>query len=192
MTLTANRKIWLALGALALAQTAVLAGMVIDRVRLLRTGREITLPVVPVDPRDFFRGEFVRLGYDVGRVPLQLLAGPAPAANAPFYVTLEKSGDGSWRPARISRDLPDSLPSDRIVLKARTRGAWPEHPSPTQTLWVRYGIESYFVPQGQGPELEKLAREKKLAAILAVDSAGNAAIKALLVEGRDKLQDPLF
>lgn len=192
MTLTANRKIWLALGALALAQTAVLAGMVIDRVRLLRTGREITLPVVPVDPRDFFRGEFVRLGYDVARVPQRLLSGPAPAANAPFYVVLDKAGDGSWRPARVTRDWPGAVPATSIVLKGRARYAWAEHPSPTQTQWVRYGIESYFVPQGQGPELEKLAREKKLAAVLAVDSAGNAAIKALLVEGRDKLQDPLF
>jgi uncharacterized membrane-anchored protein len=192
MTLTPHRKIWLALGALALAQTAVLAGMVIDRVRLLRTGREITLPIVPIDPRDFFRGEFVRLGYDVARVPQSLLSGPAPAANAAFYVVLDKAGDGAWRPVRVTRDWPGTVPATGIVLKGRTRYSWPATPSPTQTLWVRYGIESYFVPQGQGPELEKLAREKKLSAVVAVDSGGNAAIKALLVEGRDKLQDPLF
>ena len=56
--------------------------MVIDRVRLLKTGREITLPIVPVDPRDLFRGEYVRLGYDIGRVPLRLLDGPPPRDKA--------------------------------------------------------------------------------------------------------------
>ena len=66
---------------MALAQTAVLAYMVIDRVRLLSSGREITLPIIPVDPRDLFRGEYVRLGYDIGRVPVSLLDGPAPGAN---------------------------------------------------------------------------------------------------------------
>jgi uncharacterized membrane-anchored protein len=192
MTLTPTRRIWLALGIVALAQTAVLAGMVIDRVRLLRTGREITLPVVPVDPRDFFRGEYVRLGYDVARIPQQLLSGPAPAANAPFYVVLDRTDAGPWHPVGVTRDWPDSVPASGIVLKARSSYPWPAAPSPTHTQWVRYGIESYFVPQGQGPELETLAREKKLSAMVAVDSRGNAAIKALLVEGRDKLQDPLF
>jgi len=60
--MTATRKVRLALAILALAQTGVLAAMVIDRVRLLTSGREITLPIVPVDPRDLFRGEYVRLG----------------------------------------------------------------------------------------------------------------------------------
>ena len=65
-----SRKLLLSLAIVALAQTTVLAAMVIDRVRLLSSGREITLPIVPVDPRDLFRGEYVRLGYDVGRVPI--------------------------------------------------------------------------------------------------------------------------
>ena len=56
MTVSRN-KILLSLAILALAHTAVLAYMVVDRVRLLKSGREITLPIVPVDPRDLFRGE---------------------------------------------------------------------------------------------------------------------------------------
>ena len=70
-----NRMI-LTLVIVALAQTGVLAGMVVDRVRLLKTGREITLPIVPVDPRDLFRGQYVRLGYDISRIPVNLLEGP--------------------------------------------------------------------------------------------------------------------
>ena len=101
--MTAPRNLLLALAIVALAQTGVLAAMVVDRVRLLKSGREITLPIVPVDPRDLFRGEYVRLGYDVGRVPVRLLEGPRPRPNAPFYVVLEKNADGAWTPVQ---DVP--------------------------------------------------------------------------------------
>ena len=98
-----KNRIVLTLVIVALAQTGVLAGMVVDRVRLLKTGREITLPIVPVDPRDFFRGQYVRLGYDISRVPARLLEGPLPDANAAFYVTLERKPDGAWVPIKLSR-----------------------------------------------------------------------------------------
>jgi hypothetical protein len=114
-----KNRVWLALVIVALAQTGVLAGMVTDRVRLLKTGREITLPIVPVDPRDFFRGEYVRLGYDIGRVAARLFDGPLPDPNAAFYVTLERKPDGTWAPIRLSRTWTEESSPDRIVLKSR-------------------------------------------------------------------------
>jgi len=57
---------------------------------------------------------------------------------------------------------------------------------------VRYGIESYFVPEGQGRTLEALAREKKLASLIAVDGKGNAAIKGILIDGVLQYEEPLF
>jgi uncharacterized membrane-anchored protein len=190
--MTATRKILLALAILALAQTGVLAAMVIDRVRLLTSGREITLPIVPVDPRDLFRGEYVRLGYDVGRVPANLLEGPRPRLNRPFYVVLEKKPDGTWAPIKISRAKPSEASADRIVLKGRSTFGWSSTASPDAVLAVRYGIESYFVPEGQGKRLEVLAREKRMAALIAVDAKGNAAIKGLIVDRALQYEEPLF
>ena len=43
--------------------------MVVDRVRILREGREVTLQTRPVDPRDFLRGDYVVLSYDISSVP---------------------------------------------------------------------------------------------------------------------------
>ena len=40
-----------------LLQAGLLAWMLADRVMLLKNGREIRLQVVPVDPRDLFRGD---------------------------------------------------------------------------------------------------------------------------------------
>ncbi len=189
-----KNRIVLTLVIVALAQTGVLAGMVADRVRLLKTGREITLPIVPVDPRDLFRGQFVRLGYSISRIPVNLLEGPLPKPNAAFYVTLERKPDGAWLPIKLSRSYVAESSPDRIVLKARAQfGRLNESPNtPNAVHMVKYGIESYFVREGQGPRLEALARDKKLAARIAVDSGGNAAVKGLVVDGVVQYEEPLF
>jgi uncharacterized membrane-anchored protein len=183
-----------ALALLALVQTGVLGAIVFDRLRLLTSGREITLPIVPVDPRDLFRGEYVELGYAVGRIPARLLDGPLPSPNAAFYVTLEKAQDGSWTAIKLSRDKPQEASPDRIVLKGRSRfGRLALDASdPNAIMSVRYGIEQYFVPEGEGPRLEALARDKKLAALIAVDGGGNAAIKGILIDGRLQYLEPLL
>jgi uncharacterized membrane-anchored protein len=190
--MTAPRNLLLALAIVALAHTGVLAAMVVDRVQLLTSGREITLPIIPVDPRDLFRGEFVRLRYDIGRVPVRLLEGPRPRPTAPFFVVLEKNAQGVWTPLKISRAKPAEASPDRIVLKARSAFRWPPGTSPNADLSARYGIESYFVPEGQGRRLENLAREKRMAALIAVDARGNAAIKGLLIDEKLQYEEPLF
>jgi uncharacterized membrane-anchored protein len=181
--MSARVKTLLALAAVALAQTAVLAYMVTDRVTLLRTGREITLPIVPVDPRDLFRGEYVRLSYAISTVPTTLVEGPYPQRNEVLYLVLEKeAGDEAWRAIRAARTIPDGLNPDQLVLKGRVAfGAT-----------VHYGIESYFVPQGEGRRLEALARSRKLAVLVAVDAAGNAAIKGLVIDGELRYEEPLL
>jgi uncharacterized membrane-anchored protein len=185
------RKTMLALAAVALAQTAVLAYMVIDRIRLIKTGREITLPIEPIDPRDLFRGEYVRLAYPIARVPLAPADGVPVKRNEALYVVLEKAAEGSWRPVEVARTLRREDSPSRIVLKARSLWNAPVHVGwPGAT--VRYGIESYFVPQGEGPKLEAAARDRKLAALVAVDKGGNAAIKGLIIDGKLQYEEPLF
>jgi uncharacterized membrane-anchored protein len=183
--MSAPIKTLLAIAAVALAQTAVLASMVIDRVTLLRTGREIILPIVPVDPRDLFRGEYVRLSYSISTVPMALAGGAHLQRNQVLYVVVEKkAGDEAWQAVRATRTFPDDLNPDQVVLKGRVLFG-----SATSET-VRYGIESYFVPQGEGPRLEALARNRKLAVLIAVDNAGNAAIKGLLIDGKLQYEEP--
>jgi uncharacterized membrane-anchored protein len=52
-------------GAAILIQVALLAAMVVDRAQVLREGTEVKLQTRPVDPRDFLRGDYVVLGYDI-------------------------------------------------------------------------------------------------------------------------------
>jgi uncharacterized membrane-anchored protein len=194
---------WLIAGLVVVGlQTAALGSMVWDRIQLLKTGREIVLPVVPVDPRSLFRGDYVILSYDAQRVPVSLIT-PELDAKRPreFYVRMAKTGE-TWAPVATS-EQPSPAAVDQISVKARARfGYWPNRmapqtgtPSrslPEPVLQVRYGIESYFVAEGKGVALEQMARDKKLAAVIAVDAKGNAAIKGLMIDGKLQYEEPLL
>mgnify|MGYP000252797584 CR=1 FL=1 len=181
-----------AIVASAVLLSAILGWMVVDRVRLLASGREIVLPIRPVDPRDLFKGDYVRLGFDISVLDKEIAPGEIappgyhspPRAMRTVYVTLEQQADQSWKPVAAAFRAPASPRADQVVIKGRMR-AW----SPRQ---VNYGIERYFVPEGTGGGLEKLARTSKLAAIVAVDAKGNAAIKGLVVDGRRVYEEPLL
>jgi len=53
-------------------------------------------------------------------------------------------------------------------------------------------LEDFFVPEGTGRELEKLVGQKKLDALIAIDDAGNAGMKGLMVEGKRVYEEPLL
>ena len=176
-----------------------------DKQGLLRHGREIVLPVTPVDPRDLFRGDYVILGYAVAQVPGpagesgKLDPGPivpgkaTPAAalrpRTPLYATLEQQADGGWQAVASSRTHPGSVATNQVVLQGRTN----ERPwSRPGTVQLRYGIESYFVPEGTGKPLEDSVREKKIQALIAVAKDGTAAIKGLIIDGERHEDPPLL
>ena len=177
----------------AVLMTGILGWMVVDRVRLLKSGREIVLPIRPVDPRDLFKGDYARLGFDISLIDAALLPAPEPlppnviyqrTAPRTVFVTLEQQSDQSWKPVAVGERLPGAVPANRIVLKGRTE-SWDRRR-------VIYGIERYFVPEGTGGRIEELARTSKLAAIVAVDRNGNAAIKGLVTDGKRIYEEPLF
>ena len=71
-----------------------------------------------------------------------------------------------------------------VVLKGRVDTVWPGAEGKPPNGRIRYGIESYFVPEGTGKEIESAVRDKKVRAVLAVGADGTAAIKALEVDGK--------
>ena len=183
--------LWLGIAGVAFVQAAVLGWMIWERAHLLATGREVVLEVVPVDPRSLFRGDYVILAYDMSRIDTPS-AMPPPARGDDIYVALQKGDEGKWLVAGAGRDRPASTAADQVVLKGRVQYATTgSEQAPSQT-GVRYGIESFFVPEGTGRELEALVREKKLSALVAVDGDGNAGIKGLVVDGKRVYEEPLL
>ncbi len=195
-------RVWLAAILVCLLQTGAIAAMIANRAMLLAHGREIVLDVTPIDPRDLFRGDYVRLGYPIASLSSSLVQMPERIATGmPIFVTIERQGqpeEEKWVPVAASPVRPDSLETDNaILLQGVVDWWWPEGSlargwyGTESALHVKYGIESYFVPEAKGHDLERITRDGAVKAVISVDRKGNAAIKALIVEGR-RYGEPLF
>lgn len=182
-------------GAAALVQVALLTLMIIDRVQILRDGTEVTLQTRPVDPRDFLRGDYVVLGYDITQLPAGPLQNQPSGERHPLvYVKLTPNRAGVYGALSVHAG-PVEVASPEVLIRGRlTYGAscGSKHDTFCETLTVRYNLESYFVPEGEGRKLEDIRNQGKLSVVAAVLPSGRAAIKRLLIDGKPVYEEPWF
>lgn len=159
-------------------QSAALAYMIADRQAMLNAGRVVTLKVVPVDPRDIFRGDYVILSYDISRLePAKLQGDDKFDYGDIVYVTLVREGD-VWNAAAVAKDKPVALQGG-VPLRGTVQSFEAAEGGAITSLSLSYGIESYFVPEGTGRALEDERQKGSLSIDVAVDAQGRGAIKAL-------------
>ena len=92
-------------GAAILIQLALLAAMVVDRAQILREGTEVKLQTRPVDPRDFLRGDYVVLGYDISQLKAGSLKDqPAGSRNPIVFVKLAPNRAGLYEAVSVHAD----------------------------------------------------------------------------------------
>jgi uncharacterized membrane-anchored protein len=195
-------RVWLAAILVALLQTGVIAYIIVNRAIHLAHGREIVLDVIPVDPRDLLRGDYVRLSYPASRLNGSIVHLPEhPEDGMPIFVTLERQGQApadKWVAVAASTERPALPETDgKIVLRGDLE-SWYLHDetgraklSAGDHINVKYGIETYFIPEGTGAALERLTREGAVKTIVNVDGDGKAAIKGLIVDG-ERHDETLF
>lgn len=183
--------IWTAVALVAALQSAALIWMVAGRISLLKSGREMTVEVVPVDPRDLFRGEYVILGYTFSGTGDTTLPSGTKRGDR-LYATLKSSAGSKWDLVSVAPAYPEKIEPGQAVLSGIASDVWQNSEQGLATGRIRYGIESYFVPEGKGRELETMVRDKKIEAVLAVSDSGQAAIKALVIDGKRVHEEPLF
>lgn len=176
----------------ALLQTAVLGYIVQSRAAILRHGTEVLLKTAPVDPRDFLRGDYVVLNYDISSVPVSSISGSMPvgADERTLWVRLKPGEGGFWQVAESSfARLPEADGS--VVLQTQpfySQGVSGE----VETIRVEYGIERYYVPEGEGLALEDARRQGEVTIVASVGTSGVAQIKRLLVDGKPAYEEPLY
>jgi len=190
-----GKRLVLAAVLLAVAQIAFLSWMIAGRAAILRNGQEVLLKVQPIDPRDLLRGDYVRLGYEIRDVPVKLVAN-APAGDfftqqGPIIVRLGKDGDGYWRVRSASLGEPQGQPpTGEVDIRGTVSDGWSL--GPEASFSVDYGIDRFYVPEGEGRAIETDMRERPFGILAAVASDGTAQIKALM-DGETKLyEEPLY
>ena len=137
------------------------------------TGTEILLKTAPVDPRDLFRGDYVNLRYEISSISMPKV--PADRSFNPdetIYATLSRE-DKFWNIDAISHDKPE-LKEESVCMKGKVMYA------SSDRLTVEWGIESYFVPEGEGRIIER-QRNLDLSVLVSVDSSCSSVIKSLLI-----------
>ena len=144
-------------------QVAILLLMIVLDGLPLLLGERVKLDVIPVDPRDLFRGDYVVLNYDFTRIePHQIEGLPLPenrwdwysdVSGRDVYVSLKQEGDHA-EVAGISVNRP----AGGSYLRGRMQ-------SPYR---VECGIEAYYVQEGEGLRLENLIRSRSIQAEVAL------------------------
>lgn len=147
--------------AFVLLQVLVLAYMAVSHYAVEWVGEEVRLKTAPVDPRDLFYGDYVILNYEISELDLSKFSLPKDETlerGDKVYVVVKKNGD--YHELVSAHVKKPSVSTEEHILKARvqyvTRNWDPQlgESSEIQLVRVVYGFERYYVPEGEGKELE--------------------------------------
>lgn len=169
-------------GLLALFQLALISIPLVDRLDVQLTGTVVPLELVPVDPRDLLRGDYVIINLAIGRIPRKLAGAESLKPGQSVFLELERDGEGPARPASVSTDLPGS---GALAIAGIVRS------SSAETVWIDYGIDAFFLPEGEGREIERLDTSRVLLEV-AIAEDGRSLPLNLLVDGNAFKSDGSF
>lgn len=183
---------------IVLLQSLVLAAMIAKRQYSLNTGTQVVLETQPIDPRSLFRGDYVRLNYTISSLRLDELGGDDEFRRHDTLYLRLRPGEPYWQPVAVYHRPPQPAPEE-VVLRGEVQYSRGQMWNPqtreselVRNLRVRYGIENYFVPEGEGRRLERPTEGEEIALRVAVDRYANAAISAVLVNGEEVYRETLF
>lgn len=178
----------------AALQTAVIGYMVESRASILRNGADIRLRTMPVDPRDLLRGDFVTLSYPISVIPKSIVTGGVPQAGARqrLFVRLKPAADGLWTATQASF-APLAPEEGSVVLRTLPLTLYTSAADGLpETLFVQYGIERYYVPEGEGRVLEDARNQEELEVEARVATDGTPQIARLILRGEPVYDEPLY
>lgn len=175
----------------------VLVYMVLDRAAILRHGTEIVLKTAPIDPRDLMRGDYVRLRYeDISVVNGSLIVGEIPEQDGfvPLWLTLETGENGLAKVKSVSLEKPASSNPEEVYLKSEPVRWYKSYGKGTsdKSFSLEFGIERYYVPEGEGLEIEDARNAGRTTVAVRVSADGEPQIARLMIDGKTLYEEPLY
>lgn len=176
------------IGAIAVQLIAIFS-IILFKLLILGGGTEVLLHVVPVDPRDYLRGDHVTFQYDISSLRAYNFD-YYPILNGDIvYVSLARSGQ-YWSVSGLSgsqRAVTRVKPKDGIVF---IKGTVKSGGSSGKNSWdndniinVEYGIEQYYIPVDAGTNFN--FRSHNVFSAVQVGENGDSVLKKLYVDGKE-------
>lgn len=182
--LAAIRNPWLKWGAIALIQILLVATPLAERIGVHMSGREVTLAMRPVDPRDLLRGDYVIVNLEINRIEPELFAkGEALSRGDIAYVALEADAEGIARPVRVSGKPPQD---GRLAIRGRIASS-PSSPG----VAMDYGLDAFYVPEGAGRAIERIDAGQ-LRLVIALTKQGKSAPLRITLDGKTLVEESAF
>ena len=181
----------------AVVLIGTLAVMIESRATILRDGAEIVLRAGPVDPRDLLRGDYVALRYDdVSTVDRALFSGAWPDRNryVPLWLTLTPGEDGLAVVKAVTLVKPVPGEAGAVYMKSKPLMLYKQDATQAGSapIALKFGIERYYVPEGEGLEIEKARNEHRTTVAVRVSGSGEPQIARLMIDGETLYQEPLY
>ena len=176
------------------AQLFVLVFMIAKQELLLANGSKVLLKCEPIDPRSLFSGDYVILNYEISRIGSDItsksdIRGIYELEGKDIYVALKlKANDMYYHVAAISDNFDELKQNYSIIIRGRVEEAIISEIEGNGggvefQLRVKYGVESYFVPQGEGKKIED--RLSSVSIEVSISDNGDSAISKLFIENQE-------
>ncbi|MFH0892095.1 MAG: GDYXXLXY domain-containing protein [Candidatus Falkowbacteria bacterium] len=150
----------------------VFLGLILVNEYKLNAGEEVILLTRPVDPRDYLRGDYVILSYQIEtdeKVTNFIKENKLDRGDS-LYVVLKKNEENIGEVEKVLRNKPED---GQIFIKGTIEEDF-------RTI-IDLGIGKYFVPEGRGREIERLSGN--LEVMVNITSGGEAKIKGIYDKG---------
>lgn len=178
-------------------QVISVASIALSKEWILANGKEMVFQTAPIDPRDIFRGDYVRLDYPFSRIDTDQLSADILKSGLRkgqrVYLSLKVNKQGFAQGQQLSTSPPSQPP----YLAGQVKNHWPyrdyikhrsrSNPVPIissgNPVQIKYGLEQYYVEQGTGLEMEKIRGQRNSFQVpmlihAAVSEQGEALIRS--------------
>ena len=133
-------------------------------------GQQVVLLTAPVDPRELLYGDFVRLRYAIGEVPLRLWHGAAPPRRRQGVFVLLALGPDSLSTAVGVYPAAPTAGTGQVVLRGWVTDVY------RTSFALRFNLERYYVPAASALRLDKTGRRCPLRVRVSIAPWGQARI----------------
>ena len=164
---------------IAVVWSLITLGICFYNENIFTKGEEVLLKIVPYDPRDFLRGDYVTLHYDIDNIELAADKRPEVNYEKTAYVILKRDEKGHG----TAKDIQYSKPKDELFIKGHIRSVRFNKKTRKALYNMDYkNIDRYYLKEGSGRKLEKRLQKYGGYARIYIAPNGNARVKKIIAQ----------